>query len=138
MCLDIGSLGSLEWRLRHLSRALGLEKVETLLKDARDGHFRVVEVCVLGQTVFQKRDLLSQCVNILPQRLHLNPVLVHEAIRVDRWQNGMFVLLLHHMSFNEFGTLHLEGENLGHFRDPCRLVGLVPLTILLVLIVGHL
>lgn len=50
----------------------------------------------------------------------------------------MFVLLFHHMAFNEFGSLHLEGENLGHFRDPRRLVGLVPLAIFLVLIVGHL
>lgn len=50
----------------------------------------------------------------------------------------MFVLLLHHMTFYKLSSLHLERQYLWHFMDPCRLVSLVPLAILVVLVVGHL
>ena len=50
----------------------------------------------------------------------------------------MLVLLLHHVSLDEFCSLHLEREHLGHLVDPRRLVGLVPLAVGIVLVVRHL
>lgn len=42
------------------------------------------------------------------------------------------------MSLNKCCSLHLECENLGHLVDPCRLIGFVPLTVSIVLVIGHL
>ena len=76
--------------------------------------------------------------HLLAKGFNLCPVLVHEAVWIDCRQNGVFVLLFDEMALHELRALHLERECVWKIFNPRCLRGLVPFTVVIVLIVLHL
>ena len=84
MCLQVGHLGLLESCLGSLLLSLRSEEVEDLIKGSVDADVRAIEVRVLFETVFQEGYLCSERAHLLSQGLDLDPVSIHEPIRVDQ------------------------------------------------------
>lgn len=95
MCLQVSHLRLLKSRLRGLLLSLRSEEVEDLVKGSVDADVRAIEVRVLFEAVFQEGYLCSECAHLLSQGLNLDPVSVHESIRVDQGGYRVLVLLLH-------------------------------------------
>ena len=84
MCLQVGHLRLLESRLGSLLLPLRCEEVKDLIEGSVDADVRAIEVRVLFEAVFKEGYLCSECAYLLSQGLNLDPVSVHESIRVDQ------------------------------------------------------
>ena len=95
MCLQVSHLRLLESRLGSLLLPLRCEEVKDLIKGSVDADVRAIEVRVLFEAVFKEGYLCSERAHLLPQGFNLDPVSIHESIRVDQGRYRVLMLLLH-------------------------------------------